>query len=464
MGWCASCYIAREKDNFPIGKLATDETNEDDLVGDEVEDSRDVNNFRYARKGDNFMCPFQCDLCHFRNLTGRNPGENFDCDLRLLVAIRRAILDSFWARAESTVGNNLRDLKKFKTIGRDRLGLNTILPEMGPFPLEDVWGMGVAVVILERSMDKGIYKETLQFQTARKLRSVFSNAWGASINSMTRGVMAKDTVKTFVTKCPTYCLWFERFVKGMHSRMGDDTRPDVAISIEVMKALMNRVNIDYMEANEKHQEKFFARAGLMFMSAFLGSLRGEEVPKLLRKHFLGLNKESMLLTKDPHVVLPLFGKFKGEQGIPRCFIRRVVLKTKSGLNMQLWVERIMLIEKNSLTKFLFANEKGTRETGGIYEGYFHQKLESIQNEEFGLIPKKVKVDEMYGIGRSFRRGSTTAATNAPNEECNDTDIKRNNRWRTQERAGTKTASLDMIQHYTDTLQSVNADLKFSKCL
>jgi hypothetical protein len=172
----------------------------------------------------------------------------------------------------------------------------------------------------------------------------------------------------------------------------------------------------------------------------------------------------MILDTHPHVVLPLFGKFKGEQGIPRCFIRRVVLQTKSGLNMKLWAERIMISEKESKTKFLFANEKGTRETGGMYEGYLYQKLESIQNEEFGLIPKKIKIEEMYGISRSFRRGSTTAATNAPNDECNDTDIKRNNRWRTQERAGTKTAALDMIQHYTDTLQAVNADLKFSRCL
>jgi hypothetical protein len=87
---------------------------------------------------------------------------------------------------------------------------------------------------------------------------------------MTRGVMDRDTMKTFVTKCPTYCLWFERFVKGMHSYMGDDTRPYVAISIEVMISLMNRVNIDYIEANGGNRKKFFARAGLMFMAAYLG--------------------------------------------------------------------------------------------------------------------------------------------------------------------------------------------------
>jgi hypothetical protein len=397
VGWCASCYVARVKDNYPIGKLASGNEEDDGLHDKEIDDQQDVNNFRCARKGDNFMCPFQCDLCHFRNVTGRNPGANYACDLQLLV------LDLFWAQAESTVINNFRDLKKFKTIGRDKFGLNTILPEiMGPFPLEDIWGMGIAVVILERSMDKGVYKEMLQFQTARKLRSVFSNAWGARVHSMTRGVMARDTMKTYVTKCPTYCLWFERFVKGIHSHMGDDTRPDVAISIKVMTSLINRVNIDYIEANGGNREKFFARAGLMFMAAYLGSLRGKEVPEILGKHFIELNKEAMILKKHPHTVLPLFGKFKGEQGIPRCFIRRVVLKTKSGLDIKLWAERIMISVKDSKTKFLYTNENSTREMGRMYEGYLYQKLESIQNEEFGLILDKIKVEEMYGIGRSFR--------------------------------------------------------------
>ncbi len=167
---------------------------------------------------------------------------------------------------------------------------------------------------------------------------------------------------------------------------------------------------------------------------------------------------------DPHVVLPLFGKFKGEQGVPSCYIRRVVLETKSGLNMERWVERSIELEVNSNTKYLFANSKGTKEKAGHYEDYLHTKLETIQKEEEGLVPKSVKVRDMYGIGRGFRRGSVTAATNAPNIECSDADIIRNNRWRKEERAGTKLASLDMLHHYTDTLHSVNADLKFSRCL
>jgi hypothetical protein len=163
--------------------------------------------------------------------------------------------------------------------------VKTILPEMEPFPLEDVCGAGVAKVILERSMDKGIYKDTVQFQIAGKLRSVFPNVWGASILIITRGVMARDTMKTFVTRCPAYCLWFERFVKGMHSRMGDDTRPDITITKVVMIALMNRINIDYIESNGRKKERFFTRAGLMFLAAYFGFTLRRRSSKINEKAF-----------------------------------------------------------------------------------------------------------------------------------------------------------------------------------
>jgi hypothetical protein len=461
MGWHAKCYTPRSHDKFPIATLVRYEEDEDEK--EELKDAKEETKFRYARLGDNYMCPFQCDLCHYRNMKGCDPGENYEEDLKLMTGIRRAILDSFWGRAEATIANNFRDLKKLAKIEQE-VGLNNTLPDMGPFPLEDTWGMSVAVGMLYRSLDAGMYRDTLQFASTRKLRSAFSNLWGSSIHTMTRGVMAKDTIKTFVTKCPTYSLWFERFVKGMHSRMGDDRRPDAAISTEVMHALMKRINIDFIEAERDFDEKYYARAGLLFLGAYLGSLRGEEIPRILRKHFINLNKESMTHKRFPHAVLPLFGQFKGEQGIARCFIRRIALTTKSGFNIGIWIKRVSLIEKESNTKYLFAKLNGTKEKGGEYEEYLFNKLRQVQNEEDGLISKKIKVEEIFGVGRSFRRGSTTAATNAPNEECTDADIIRNNRWRKEERAGTKMASLDMLQLYTDTLQSVNADLKFSKCL
>jgi hypothetical protein len=56
------------------------------------------------------------------------------------------------------------------------LGISNALPNMGPFPLKDVWGMSVAVTMLYRSLDSGIYRDTLQFSSTCKLRSSLGQA------------------------------------------------------------------------------------------------------------------------------------------------------------------------------------------------------------------------------------------------------------------------------------------------
>ena len=454
MVWHGSCYKARLGDNFPIAKL--------DVV-DGINDPGEENKFKHARNGDNFICPFQCDLCHFRNIQFRNPVVGSRQDMNLLVGIRRANLDAFWGRSASTVSTNKSNLKRLFSIASDDYGMKAILPEMGPHELCDSWGMGIAVVLLGKSLDKGLYGPNVQFETVRKLRSSYSNLWGASRHALTLGVLARDTMKIFVTRCPGYSLWFERFVRGMHSRMGDDRRPDAAISSEVMHAVMERIEMDYIDSDEEGARQYIARAGLFFLSAYLGSLRGEEVPRLLRREFIDLNEESMN-ARVSHCVLPLYGNFKNDNGISRCYLFRITKLSKSGFNMRKWVERTSELERGSRTIFLFASGTGKRETGQMYEHYLFNKLRSVQDEEKGLLPRKLDVGEAFGISRSFRRGSVTAAGNAPNSECNETDIKRNNRWRSEDKAGTKNAGLDMLQLYTDTLHSVKADLKFSSCL
>ena len=439
--------------------MESDSDDEEELL-----DASDEKKFKCARLGDNFMSSFQCDLCHFRNMFHRDPNSHYVGDYKILVAIRRANLDAFWSRAPSTVGNNFRGLKRTIQIGSHELGIPAMLPEMGPFPLEDNWGMRMAIVTLVRSLDKGRYKDTIQFETARKLRSSFANCWNSSEHALTIGVMAKDRAKTFVTECPTYSLWFEKFIQGLHSRMGDDRRPNAAISPRLMKCLLERIDLDYLETDHPGEKKFYSRAGLFFTAAYLGSFRGEEVPKLLRKHFIEINKESLKCQEGKHVVLPLYGNFKGEGNIPRCYLKRVCCVTNSGLDIERWVIRSSYWERNGKSKFLFSHPNGNREKGSTYENYLFSKLERIQVEEDGLIGKKLVVRDAYGISRSFRRGSTTAASNAPNCDCNEDDINRNNRWRKDDRAGTRHPDLNMLQLYTDTIQSVQAELKFSKCL
>ena len=454
MAWHGSCYKRRIGDDYPIVKL-------EEMEG--IPDPEEDDKFRHGRNGDHLMCPFQCDLCHFRNIQLRDPSGEGRQDRNMMIAIRRANLDAFWGRSPSTVKSNRSNLKRLVTIAQDDYGMKQPLPEMGPHELNDSWGMGLAITLLRKSLDKGVHGPNVQFETARRLRSAYSNLWGASRHALTLGVLAKDTTKIFVTKCPGYCLWFERFIRGMHSRMGDIRKPDAAISSLVMHAVMDRVDADFFDADSAIEKRYLARSGLYFLSGYLGSLRGEEIPRLVLKYFLELNEES-LNSRTPHCVLPLYGNFKNDGGIARCYLFRIVSHSKTGFDMEKWVRRVMEQERFSKTVFLFASSNGKREYGQIYEPYFFSKLIAVQKEEKGLLPRKLDVEDAFGVSRLFRRGSVTAAGNAPNSECDEMDIKRNNRWRTEDKAGTKHAGLEMLQLYTDTLHSVEADLKFSACL
>ena len=292
----------RADDPCPIAPLTPYDA-DDDEVG--VPDQEDGKQYRCARNGDHLQCPFQCDLCHFRNIKKRNPRWHSMLDYQLMIAIRRASIDAFWGRRPGTVGNTRRDVGTILDVSRRKFGIEKIMPDMGPFCMEDDWGMGMAAVMLDKSLSQGNYSENVQFSTVQKLRAAYSNVWNARVNTPWEGVMAKDTAKIYVTKCPTYLLWFERFTRGLHARMGDDRRPDAAISVKLIHALIERAELDYLDAEDVKQRRYLARAGLYYLSTFLGGLRrGEEVPRILRKYFILQNEES-LQHETPHVVLPL---------------------------------------------------------------------------------------------------------------------------------------------------------------
>ena len=46
---------------------------------------------------------------------------------------------------------------------------------MGLFLLEDSLGIGLAVAMLIRSLEKGKYQSNLQFETVRKIRPIYGN-------------------------------------------------------------------------------------------------------------------------------------------------------------------------------------------------------------------------------------------------------------------------------------------------
>ena len=95
------------------------------------------------------MILFQCELCHFLNLKGLDPGKG-DADIRLLRTIRRATLDAFWAREPSTVEATRRDSKKIVEISQS-LGLDDTLPEFRRGSNSEALNRGVDEATIDRN-------------------------------------------------------------------------------------------------------------------------------------------------------------------------------------------------------------------------------------------------------------------------------------------------------------------------
>jgi hypothetical protein len=184
--------------------------------GEEIVNPGDDNRFMEARAGDHLLTQFQCEVCHFRNIMGRNPMTDIsDGDRELLADFRRALLDAFWSREPPTVKGNLIEAVRGERYG-ERTGMPSVTPEMGPFPLEDTSGMKVAVAVLDRSLDKGKYAAQVQWDTFRKARSVVTNISQAGVAGLGDAVGAYEKKRMWISKVSTHSFWFSRFMAGIH--------------------------------------------------------------------------------------------------------------------------------------------------------------------------------------------------------------------------------------------------------
>ena len=146
--WYIPCYRVTVGHHFPI-RARTDEDGFENVI------EADAERFKYAQNRDNLMVPFRCDICHFRKIQKQNPDPlKYAKDALALSCIRRANLDSIWSREHSTVSQNASQAYTTEDLG-EALGFDFVVPPMGPFFLEDTFGMKIACVTLLKSLAPG---------------------------------------------------------------------------------------------------------------------------------------------------------------------------------------------------------------------------------------------------------------------------------------------------------------------
>jgi hypothetical protein len=230
---------------------------------------------------------------------------------------------------------NLRGAKRLEEIG-DTLGIVAVLPSMGPYSTDDTFGMGLVVCILLRTPDPGKTEALIQFSTARYLRSVYSNIYHALACQQTGlTVMAQNTSKIWVTNCPSYGYWFERFMRGVHKQIGEEVCSDHALSVKVLHKIPGHLDHGWRDALTPESRKEIVEIAFFLVSGFCLGLRGEEVVKLDIAGLLTYFEAGRDHCAHPHVMIPLLGHFKGETG-ERWHLLPIVWKTRSGIEAGVW--------------------------------------------------------------------------------------------------------------------------------
>jgi hypothetical protein len=170
---------------------------------------------------------------------------------------------------------------------------------------------------------------------------VYSNIFHASSQHQTGlSVMAQNTTRIWVTTCLSYGYWFERFMRGVHKRMGEEVRSDFALSIKVLQRILGRLDKQWGDARTIETRQLVVEIAMFLVSGFGLGLRGEEVVKMDIAGYLTYFEAGQDHATLLHVMILLLGRFKGETG-KWWHLLPIVWKTRSGIEMGTWATRLV---------------------------------------------------------------------------------------------------------------------------
>ena len=425
----------------------------------------DMGRFSSARNGDNLMVPFECDFCVFGKLFDHVPSAENEQDVFAMGCIRRVILDAFWSRAKSTVNANTVKVREGLAISR-KLGMKGPAEPPGPLPSHDHCGYEVAIQIVVDSLGAGKYSKThKQWDTVRKHRTAYSNQVRAARDANANPLVLADAEgKSYQRIARDACgsLWFQRFTMGCKKRMGQDWRPNQAISIELMHELLRRTEERARQAGTGLDRQKWILAGGYFCICFVLSLRSPEglmadLEGLIDHHDDACNE----------VVIPLLGRFKGEHHAKQHLLMSRGI-TGSGIQVKQWVRRMLVVHRAAgrISGPLFVNDHGYQLTTSEMNEAFLDLLGEIYDEDPALFAKEIIQDasdlpDKYNVFRSFRRGSESRAVAM---KVSEPDRYIVNRWKKKEAAGANKMAQSIDQHYVDITLVNDAFLRYTEAM
>jgi hypothetical protein len=162
-------------------------------------------------EGSHLCIPFQCEMCWYWNLEGRNPTPGKD-DI-YLTCIRRANLDAMLGKSPLTIrAHRSQTLSSLQNAMR--IDKTPSYHPRSPFPGGDPVGLSLAVDMLLKSLvAKGMILNHVQFATLQKMRSTYTKNWESSPAGVKEGAaFANGKYQVWQTTCPAQSEWFYDFL------------------------------------------------------------------------------------------------------------------------------------------------------------------------------------------------------------------------------------------------------------
>jgi hypothetical protein len=441
-----------------------DKNDEERILSGWAPQKSDTGRFTSASNGDNLMVPFECDFCVFGKLFDHTPDEGNAKDVFAMACIRRIILDAFWSRARSTVDANTAKAREGLALSR-RMGMRGPAEPPGPLPKTDHCGYEVAIQIVVSSLDAGRYSTThKQWDTVRQFRSSYSNQVRAGRDANSNPIVITDgDGKSYQRIGRDACgsLWFARFTLGCRKRMGQDWRPNQAISVTLVHEVLKKTEERAKKEQDLDGRQKWILAGGYFCICFVLSLRS---PEGLMADLEGLIRYHDEFSDE--VVIPLLGRFKGEHHAKQHLLPAEGT-TGSGIRVKQWVRRMLVVHRAAkrTTGPVFVNRDGYQSSTSEMNELFLQVLGEIYDEQPNLFGIDVKgagdLPDKFNVFRSFRRGSESRAVAMKVSEADRYVV---NRWKKKEAAGTNKTAHAIDQYYVDITLVKEAFMRYTDAM
>ena len=249
---------------------------------------------------------------------------------------------------------------------------------------------------------------------------------------------------------------------GCKKGMGQDWRPNKVISVQLMTELLGLAELKALRGVDLEERHKWIMAGGYFCLCFVLSLRSTEGNLADLKGMIEHFDESA-----PNVIIPLLGRFKGEDHSSRHLMPCSGL-TDSGIAVKLWMRRVLAVHRSAgMTKGpFFISAVGIQPSTCEMNTLFVECLNDIFERRLALFGVDVRtfddLSDKYHVFRSFCRGSESWAV-AKKVLCED-DRYVANRWRRKEVTGASRVSHSIEQHYVDVTLVTASFLRYTKAM